>query len=96
YTPGVRKLSNRFAGEPTLLLAPAGIVADQHGAEFFGWELRGASAATVAALDGGGSPPPGVSRVLVVGGEQEPPFAGLKRIGGANRVVLWRVLGDGG
>jgi len=96
YTPGVRKLSNRFAGEPTLLLAPADVVADQRGAEFFGWELRGASAATVAALPGGGNPPPGVSRVLVVGGEQGPPFAGLKRIGSANRVVLWRVLEGGG
>jgi hypothetical protein len=95
YTPGVRKLGNRFAGETTLLLAPAGVVADQRGAEFYGWELRGASAAKVAALPGGGSPPSGVSRILVVGGEQEPPFTGLKRIGSANRVVLWRVL-DGG
>jgi hypothetical protein len=95
YTPGVRKLSNRFAGEPTLLLAPAGVVADQRGAEFYGWELRGASAATVDALPGGGSPPPGVSRILVVGGEQGPPFTGLKRIGSANRVVLWRVLDVG-
>jgi hypothetical protein len=92
YTPGVRKLSNRFAGEPTLLLAPAEVVADRRGGEFYGWELRGASAVTVAALPGGGDPPPGVSRVLVVGGDQEPPFAGLKRIGSANRVVLWRVL----
>jgi hypothetical protein len=95
YTPGVRKLSNRFAGEPTLLLAPAGVVADQRGAEFYGWELRGASAATVDALPSGGSPPPGVSRILVVGGEQGPPFTGLKRIGSANRVVLWRVLEAG-
>lgn len=96
YTPGVRKLSNRFAGEPTLLLAPADTVADQRGAEFFGWELRGASAATVAALPGGGEPPAGVSRVLVVGGAQEPPFEDLKRIGSANRVVLWRVVEDAG
>ena len=41
YTPGVRKLANRFAGQPTLLLAPPNVIADQRGAEFYGWELRG-------------------------------------------------------
>jgi len=97
YTPGVRHLANRFAGESTLLLAPPNVVADQHGAEFYGWELRGAGETQVAALEAAdGSPPPaGVSRVLVVGGSQEPPFSALKRIGSSNRVVLWRVL-DGG
>jgi hypothetical protein len=98
YSPGVRKLSNRFAGEPTLLLAPAAVVADQHGSEFYGWELRGAARAEVGVFepDTGADPPPGITRILVVDGEQEPPFAGLKRIGSANRVVLWRVLGGGG
>ncbi|HET6830512.1 MAG TPA: hypothetical protein VFH44_04080, partial [Solirubrobacterales bacterium] len=95
YTPGVRKLSNRFAGEPTLLLAPAGVVADQHGAEFYGWELRGATAATVGTIGEVGSAPAGITRILVVGGDQEPPLPGLKRIGSANRVVLWRVLEGG-
>jgi hypothetical protein len=98
YSPGVRKLSNRFAGEPTLLLAPGPVVADQHGSEFYGWELRGAARAEVGVFepDTGADPPPGITRILVVDGEQEPPFAGLKRIGSANRVVLWRVLGGGG
>jgi len=95
YTPGVRKLNNRFAGEGTLLLAPAPVVDGQRGAEFYGWELRGASAATVAAIGEEAAAPAGVTRVLVVGGDQEPPFPGLKRIGSANRVVLWRVLEGG-
>lgn len=98
YTPGVRKLSNRFAGESTLLLVPAPVIADQRGEEFYGWELRGAGDAAVGAFDpestSGADAPPGVTRVLVVDG-QEPPFAGLKRIGSSNRVVLWKVL-DGG
>jgi len=94
YSPGVRKLSNRFAGEPTLLLAPAAVVADQHGSEFYGWELRGAARAEVGVFEprSGADPPAGITRILVVDGEQEPPFAGLKRIGSANRVVLWRVF----
>jgi hypothetical protein len=95
YTPGVRNLANRFAGQSTLLLAPPNVVADQHGAEFYGWELRGAGSAEVAALPGVGSAPEGITRVLVVGGDQQPPFDDVKRIGSANRVVLWRVLGGG-
>ncbi len=95
YTPGVRKLANRFGGQPTLLLAPASAIADHRGAEFYGWELRGAAGAEVAALPGVGSAPDGVTRVLVVGGDQEPPFDDVKRIGSSNRVVLWRVLEDG-
>ena len=98
YTPGVRNLANRFAGQPTLLLAPPNVIADQHGAEFYGWELRGAGDAEVAALESasdGDPPPAGVTRVLVVGGSQAPPFSDLKRIGSSNRVVLWRVLEAG-
>ena len=91
----MRKLANRFAGESALLLAPAEVVDDQHGIEFYGWELRGAGSATVAALPGTGSAPAGVTRVLVVGGDQEAPFDDVKRIGSSNRVVLWRVLEGG-
>ncbi|MFN8113660.1 MAG: hypothetical protein U0R51_10745 [Solirubrobacterales bacterium] len=95
YTPGVRKLANRFGGQPTLLLAPADVIADQRGTEFYGWELRGAASADVEALPGAGSAPEGITRVLVVGGDQEPPFDDVKRIGSSNRVVLWRVLEGG-
>jgi hypothetical protein len=96
YTPGVRKLAKRFAGRPTLLLAPAGTISDQHGAEFYGWELRGAASVDVEPLPAaGGNAPAGVARVLVVGGEQAAPFDDVKRIGSANRVVLWRVLEGG-
>jgi len=95
YTPGIRKLAKRFAGKPTLLLAPATTIAAQHGVEFYGWELRGAARVAVEPLPGGGSAPAGITRVLVVGGDQEPPFDDVKRINSANRVVLWRVLEAG-
>ena len=95
YTPGVRKLANRFGDQATLLLAPANVIADQRGTEFYGWELRGAGSAEVAALPGVGSAPEGITRVLVVGGDQEPPFDDVKRIGSSNRVVLWQVLEGG-
>jgi hypothetical protein len=96
YTPGVRKLANRCAGRPTLLLAPADVVADQHGAEFYGWELRGAGSVAVEPLPGGGSAPAGTTRILVVGGNQSAPFDDVKRIGSANRVVLWRPVSESG
>ena len=71
------------------------MIDDQRGAEFYGWELRGAAGAEVATLPGSGDAPAGVTRVLVVGGDQEAPFDDVKRIGSANRVVLWRVLEGG-
>ena len=92
YTPGVRKLANRFAGQPTLLLAPADVVAGRHGAEFYGWELREGVIGGGRVLPGAGSAPAGITRVLVVGGDQSAPFDDVRRIGSANRVVLWRVL----
>ena len=94
---GVRKLSDRFAGEPTLLLAPAEVVADQHGERVLrlGAARRGPGRGRSLRAELRRRPAGRDHPVLVVDGEQEPPFAGLKRIGSSNRVVLWRVL-DGG
>lgn len=40
YTAGVTELGDRFAGRSVQLLAEDGVLADQHGEEFYGWELR--------------------------------------------------------
>jgi len=106
YGPGVRALSQRFAGEPTLLLAPRDVVADQHGSEFYGWELREASPGCVAASPGRRLPPR-VRLVVEVDGGGEPPFDGLSRLAETDGALLWRVeepdrsgditaVGDGG
>ena len=38
--PASFELSDRFAGRSVLLLVPDDVLADQHGEEFYGWELR--------------------------------------------------------
>jgi hypothetical protein len=89
YTPGIRDLSDRFAGEPTLLLAPRQVIADQHGREFYSWEIREAAPACVEA-EGFDGPLSGVRRVITLDGEA-PPFAGAREVARAGDVVLWRV-----
>jgi hypothetical protein len=89
YTPGVRDLSDRFAGEPTLLLAPRHVIADEHGAEFYSWEIREAAPACVEAT-GFDGPISGVRLVITLDGE-EPKLAGAREVARSGDVVLWRV-----
>lgn len=91
YTPGVRELSERFAGRSTLLLAPNEVIADQHGRDFYAWELREASPACVESSTTDTALPPGFRLVLTVDGTDEAPFAGLTRAAEAGEVVLWKV-----
>lgn len=95
YGPGVTQLSDEFAGQPTLLLAPADVMADEHGSEFYGWELREASPAScVASIDVAGTgerAPNEFHFVLTVDGEADPPYVGLVRAAPTNDgVALWR------
>lgn len=92
YSNSVRSLAPRFEGVPTQLLAPAGELANRHGRDFYGWELRGARRTCIEAIPptGGGAPPPGVRLVLVVG-DGRPPYGGLIRVGAKGDVVVWRV-----
>lgn len=94
YEPGARELTARFAGRPTLVLVPAEQVAAERAAEFYGWEFREAVPPCVIAApatDPGAAPPPGWTRVAVVGGDDEPPFAGLERLDSADGVTVWQV-----
>lgn len=92
YTPGVRELAGRFAGRPTLLIAPDDVIADQHGREFYGWELREASRACVAPMsvtDPSAPVPAGLRQVITVQGGEGPPFAGLTLAESRDGVTVW-------
>jgi hypothetical protein len=98
YTAGIGKLRELLRGEPVLLLAPAGQLSDRHGAEFYGWELRGARPICVApAPDGdvgfGAPAPAGIRYVITLGGKREPPFDDVNEISRRRRVALWEVEG---
>jgi hypothetical protein len=94
YTPGVRELSQRFAGRPTLLLAPDDVIADQHGAAFYAWEMREADPACVEPVSAAG-PFSGIRLVLTVDGVAPPAGAEpVADVDGANLWRLPRVAGD--
>jgi hypothetical protein len=93
YTAGITNLRDRLAGEAVLLLAPPGQLADRHGAEFYGWELRGARPICVEPYPGSGPyaepAPEGVRWVITLGGKREAPFAGVEEAERSRRVALW-------
>jgi hypothetical protein len=98
YTAGISKLRAELTGEPVLLLAPPGQLADRHGAAFYGWELRGARPICVAAFpddaDGFEVPTPaGIRYVITLGGKTEPPFDDLAEASRRRRVALWEADG---
>ncbi|MGB3097934.1 MAG: hypothetical protein WBB30_01445, partial [Solirubrobacterales bacterium] len=83
---------------PVLMLAPAGQLADRHGAAFYGWELRGARPICVEAFPaeaaGFGRPAPdGIRYVLTLGAKREPPFTDVAEVSRRRRVALWEVEG---
>ncbi len=93
YSAGVGELSDQFAGQPVLLLASASVLADEHGQEFYGWELRDASATCVAAsdeADGSERAPNAFHFVITTEGASAAPYLGLVRVDEAAGVTLWR------
>jgi hypothetical protein len=98
YTAGIAKLRERLTGEPTLLLAPPGQLAERHGAAFYGWELRGGRPICVAPFpaegDGFDRPAPkGIRYVITLGGKPQAPFTDLESVSRRRRVALWEVEG---
>jgi hypothetical protein len=96
YTAGIAKLRPELTDVPVLMLAPAEQLAERHGAEFYGWELRGGEPICVEAFPedetGYGVPAPdGIRYVITIGGKTEPPFTDLVEVGRRNRVALWEV-----
>ena len=92
YSPGVGQLSERFAGAATLLVAPAEQLSEEHGDEFYGWELREAGLSCVisdddaAKIDRAST----VFQYFVGVDTAVPPFLGLVEIDRADGVTLWR------
>lgn len=93
YSAGIGKLRDRLVGEPTLMLAPPGQIADRHGDAYYGWELRGARPICVEAApeEGpvGGEAPEGIRYVITVGAKKAAPFDDLEQVSRRRRITLW-------
>ncbi|MEO8092682.1 MAG: hypothetical protein ABI726_08245, partial [bacterium] len=90
YSPALAEV--RPLPGATLVLAPEDVLADEHGRDYFVWELRGGEVCVEAeGSQSPGRPPPGISHVLVFGDSPEPPFAGTDAGEQLGSYVLWRV-----
>ncbi len=93
YTPALTELRPLVASGSTLVLAPHELLADQHGAPYIAWELRGGRVCIKADSAAGGAPPPGVRFVLAQGSPSRPPYPHLRVRRVAAPYVLWERTG---
>jgi hypothetical protein len=97
YSPALIGLRPSIAADSTLVLASDELLADQHGAPFISWELRGGRVCIKPESEAGERPPHGVRFVITRSGPGQPPFAGLRVDRLATPYVLWesiRPVGD--
>jgi hypothetical protein len=93
YTPALTELRPLVASGSTLVLASHELLADQHGAPYIAWELRGGRVCIKADSAAGGAPPPGVRFVVAQGSPTRPPYPHLRVRRVAAPYVLWERTG---
>jgi hypothetical protein len=89
FSPALHDIRPLIAADSTLVLAPDDLLADQHGAPFISWELRGGRVCIKAASETGSEPPSGVRFVVTRGPAGQPPFPALRVRRLASPYVLW-------
>ncbi|HEY7950119.1 MAG TPA: hypothetical protein VID51_04705 [Solirubrobacterales bacterium] len=91
YSPALAGLRDEVGAGPTLVLVPRKLLAEEHGAPYIAWELRGGRVCIDSADGIEDRPPSGVRFVITKSTSSQPPFPGLrvKRI--ASTYVLWEV-----
>ena len=77
YSPALTGLRPLLATGSTLVLAPGSLLADEQGARYIAWELRGGRVCIEAEGAAGGKPPSGIRFVVTGGSLDRPPFDGL-------------------
>jgi hypothetical protein len=93
YSPALTGLRPLVASGSTLVLASEGLLADQHGAPYISWELRGGRVCIEAEGEAGGAPPHGVRFVVTRGTAAARPFPHLRVRRVAAPYVLWEATG---
>jgi hypothetical protein len=64
YSPALAELRPHLRGGSTLVLAPAELLDERHGARYIAWELRGNRVCIEPETAAGGAPPPGIRFVV--------------------------------
>ncbi len=78
YSPALAELRPLVTSGSTLVLAPSGLLADQHGVPFLDWELRGGRVCIKSESEVGHPLPAGVRYVIAEADQTGPPFAHLR------------------
>ena len=92
FSPALHDFRPLVAADSTLVLAPDELLADQHGAPFISWELRGGRVCIKGEGAAGSRPPRGVRFVATRGGAGQPPYPGLRVERVAPPYVLWESI----
>jgi hypothetical protein len=95
YSPALTGLRPLLAADSTLVLAPEQLLADEHGARYIAWELRGGRVCIEPAGAAGGRPPAGI-RFFITMEKAQPPFQGLRRRRSAGPYLVWERPGTTG
>ena len=93
YSPALTGLRPLVATGPTVVLASHELLAEEHGAPYIAWELRGGRVCIETDAVAGGAPPPGVRFVVAEGSPAPPPFPHLRVRRVAEPYVLWERTG---
>jgi hypothetical protein len=96
YSPALTGLRPLLSSGSTLVLAPDTLLADEHGARYIAWELRGGRVCIEPASAAGGRLPAGIRFFVVFDGGDHAPFPGLRLRRRAGPYLLWEHLGVGG
>jgi len=90
YSPALTELRPALGAKSALVLAPAGLLSDEHGRDYLVWELRGGRVCVAAAgAPSSGPPPAGIAQVVTQGASSRPPFAHLAVARRSGPYTLW-------
>jgi hypothetical protein len=95
YSPALTGLRDDVGEGPTLVLTSPTLLADEQGAPYISWEMRGGRVCIAAASELE-KPPHGVRYVVTEGSRGEAPFPGLRVKRVAKPYVLWERPGAAG
>lgn len=93
YSPALAQLRPLLGTAPTLVLAPARLLEEEHGARYLAWELRGGRVCIEPRGARAASAPPGIRFVVTAAGRSKPPFEGFRRRRRAGPYAVWERQG---
>jgi hypothetical protein len=88
YTAALTGLRQQIGTAPTVIVAPASFLDEEHGVPYLAWELRGSRLCIESEGAAGGAPPAGV-RFVIAAAEAGPPFRTLRPLRSAGPYRLW-------